>query len=358
MPPIPLPSVGPVRRSRARGPWFALAAALALGASGCEGCAEVEFLDDTAVLESTSWRRGPSMVVARATHAAVEVEGDAIVLGGLGAGDPLHTVERCPLDAPRCEAIGALGGSHAFAAAVALPGDRVLVSPGREAVGFELFDLATGTARPTGAVTENGTLVRLADGRVVVIGAARTWVYQPTDDSWRDGPARRHAARGAAAAALDGGRVLVSGGFCAGCDDTQAELVDVDAGTAVAVAPMPTPRQYHRAVTLADGRVLAVGGARFDAPAADLYDPSLDTWTPAPGTPWSGLYHAATRLADNRVLVSGGDPDLPAVLFDPATDTWAPVPGLTARWHHAAIALPTGRALILGGETGHLDEPE
>lgn len=350
------PSTGSVRWRRALA--LVLLVSLAIATGSCDGCGEIVYLDDSAVFDGGLWHGGPSPRAARATHAAVELAGDALVVGGRGSDGALLTVERCAPSAQACDVVGALLGGHSFADAVALPGGHVLVSPGREAVAFERFELATGTARRTGTVTENGRLVVLADGRVVVIGVTQSWIYEPSDDSWREGPSRRTPSRGAAAAALDGSRVLVSGGFCATCDDTQAEVLDLDAGTAVAVAPMPTPRQYHRAVTLADRRVLVVGGARFDAPAADLYDPSRDTWTSAPGTAWSGLYHATTLLADRRVLVTGGDPDLPAVIFDPSTDTWSSAPGLTARWHHAAVALPDGRALILGGDNGHLDQPE
>src|SRR5215469_15723556 len=75
------------------------------------------------------------------------------------------------------------------------------------------------------------------------------------------------------------------------------------AGTFAAAGEMTTPRYGHRAILLADGRVLIAGGEDLSAAlvSAELYDPSSGIFT---GIPWDGgtpLF----LLPDTRVFVVG-----------------------------------------------------
>jgi N-acetylneuraminic acid mutarotase len=63
--------------------------------------------------------------------------------------------------------------------------------------------------------------------------------------------------------------------------------------------------------TLADGRVLVVGGVGTRGypgarSTAELYDPTTDTWSPTSELAVGRFGQAAVRLADGTVLVVGG----------------------------------------------------
>jgi hypothetical protein len=116
----------------------------------------------------------------------------------------------------------------------------------------------------------------------------------------------------------------------------------------------------HTAVTLADGRVLVVGGRTADGTAVGdgwLYDPLDDGLVLLPdllGTPRFG--HTATRMGD-ELVVAGGTGGAGAVLGDAEIIDLAADPpraGTTVelvrpRTHHRAFRLPTGNLGIIGG---------
>ena len=96
----------------------------------------------------------------------------------------------------------------------------------------------------------------------------------------------------AAATLLTDGTVLVTGGFHAPDPNTiavldTAELFDPRTNQFTAVGPMTSPRAFHQATRLQDGRVLITGGyanAQLTPPlqTAELYDPSTRTFTAPP----------------------------------------------------------------------------
>ena len=133
-------------------------------------------------------------------------------------------------------------------------------------------------------------------------------------------------------------------------------------GTAATAAPLLVARSGHTATTLADGRVLVVGGdgeAGNPPGRAEVYDPETDTWTfTAPYGSERRAGHTATLLDDGRVLVVGGYwaangyGPMPAALYDPVADTWSAVAdGAGSRRHHEAVKLADGRVLVLGGDS-------
>lgn len=151
--------------------------------------------------------------------------------------------------------------------------------------------------------------------------------------------------------ALTGDRVLLSGGYVSSNLSATAEIFDLTTRTSTLVAPMHVARAIHADIAMDDGRVLLVGGrdsAGEQLAAAEIYDPTTDTWTvtATPANRYEGgrLVH----LPDGRVLAlgrsSGGE------IYDPETDTWtlAPLPwsgGVTD-----AVGLADGRVLAV---TGH-----
>lgn len=89
--------------------------------------------------------------------------------------------------------------------------------------------------------------------------------------------------------------------------------------------PTPAGRPARAAATftaLSDGRILSVGG--WDLGVAYDCTPSTE-----------GVYYATSSQAD---------------LYDPATNTWTPVGSMARdRVEHAAVLLPTGQVMIVGG---------
>jgi hypothetical protein len=119
------------------------------------------------------------------------------------------------------------------------------------------------------------------------------------------------------------GRILYSGGAASvettSNSVTAAATIDLTASTPAwqPTAPMHYPRVYHTLTTLADGRVLAVGGE---------------------------------ATSDQRVVASG---TLPSEIWDPATNQWTTIGSIAAArdYHSTAVLLPDGSVLIAGG--GH-----
>jgi hypothetical protein len=160
-----------------------------------------------------------------------------------------------------------------------------------------------------------------------------------------------------AAVSLADGRVLLLGGVG---PLASAELYDPAAGVFTATGSMTRGRVDPTATLLADGRVLvmggssfSVGGSRGDA-SAELYDPRTGTFSATGSMTEPREHETATRLADGRILVVGGDSGdqmlASAELYDPATDTFSSTGSLAlARADSSAFLLQNGQVLIEGG---------
>jgi WD40 repeat protein len=134
-------------------------------------------------------------------------------------------------------------------------------------------------------------------------------------------------------------------------------------GTVVPTGPMMVERDGPRAVSLADGRVLIVGGSNPGSPIAELYDPTTGGFTPTGSLSIERIGFATARLLDGRVLVVGGlgvdesvgfVPLATSELYDPATGTFTKSGSLVLPRNYlykGAITLLDGRVLIAGGES-------
>lgn len=173
-------------------------------------------------------------------------------------------------------------------------------------------------------------------------------------------PLMDHARYDHRAVLLANGKVLLSHGQT-NARDASAELYDPASGTFEATGAPTARRVAHTATRLRDGRVLVVGGADwgngllFAEYSAELYDPAKGTWTRTGDMDTARKYHTATLLSDGKVLVVGGSDKLGrslagAEIYDPATGKWRGLRTMhDGRWGHAAVLLPTGKVLISGG---------
>ena len=192
-------------------------------------------------------------------------------------------------------------------------------------------------------------------------GASKDFV---TTDSMAD------ARLGHTATLLPDGRVLAVGGFDHPFTNKSAELYDPATGTWTATESLPTPIVYHTATLLPDGKVLVVGGTDpFSSQKSSyLYDPASGAWATTGDLANARGRHTATLLNDGRVLVAGGYFAYVGVggpiavdtaeVYDPAAGTWTETGSLAgARQGHAAILLPDGKVLVVGGvNSGYYDE--
>jgi hypothetical protein len=215
------------------------------------------------------------------------------------------------------------------------------------------------------------TAVRLADGRVLIIGGFPTVppgdnnppapapvlpaeIWDPATGSFTTLSSLSPANQGSSATLLRDGRVLIAGGRTRGSSphpqcDTSCRLSGTALDTAVVFDPrtgmttpvgrLNVPRFGHTAILLDDGRVLILGGWTGAVPdlavslpepvaSAELYDPASDTFLPAGSmalpiaVPTPDMQYtfaiAATLLPDGRVLVEDQ-------IFDPATGSFHPL---------------------------------
>ena len=222
----------------------------------------------------------------------------------------------------------------------------------------------------------------LAGGLVDNKTVATAELYDPATDTYQPTGPLAHKRAAQSATRLNDGRVLITGGGKVDSDATNAdtptkiaspEIYDPVTGTFGPAAEMTTPRILHTATLLNDGRVLVTGGVGEPKKkggegkvlaSAELYDPATDTWSPTGDMSTPRGYHTATLLPDGRVLIVGGlsqsdglnktdasDPaPKSAEIYDPATGTFGPTGTLVAdRLGHTATLLPDGHVLLAGG---------
>lgn len=262
-----------------------------------------------------------------------------------------HTHQRRPLRASWRFSDMTMPTRIAAAAVIgvlAVGGAYLLAQPGKPAVGVPG---PTSTPTPTAAASR----------------AATTSRPTPTPTSTPDVPALTGPLGDGrqihTATTLADGRVLVVGGF--GNKDNplaSAVLFDPRKNAFSPTGSLATPRGFQTSTLLADGHVLVTGGGPAawvnDDPylaTAELYDPATGTFSPTGSMTVTRENHTATLLNDGRVLIAGGNDVLDhattaAELYDPETGTFSATGSMgTARGYHTATLLKDGRVLIAGG---------
>lgn len=207
--------------------------------------------------------------------------------------------------------------------------------------------------------------------------AAPTFVADPV--GFGASGALREARALATATRLPDGRVLVVGGEN---DDyamlATAEIYDPVTEKVTAAAPLPEPRAHHTATLLSSGEVLIVGGGQgseISIPTGDgvlasavIYDPAKNAWRATGAMKGARAGHRAASLADGRVLVVGGGDRVgypcaaihpncmiatsigTAEIYDPGSGTFSPTGDLAQpRLAFTLDALPDGRVVATAG---------
>ena len=120
---------------------------------------------------------------------------------------------------------------------------------------------------------------------------------------------------------LPNGKILEAGGNNDPGPSALAEEYDPSTGIFIDTGSMTAPRANYTATLLPDGKALIAGGrtgvsTTFSGQvgtvyfccvaSADLYDPSTRTFTATGNMTTPRNYHTATLLPDGRVLIAGG----------------------------------------------------
>jgi hypothetical protein len=204
-------------------------------------------------------------------------------------------------------------------------------------------------------------VVGLAGAAVLVpivrdeIGAA-----PPSTPGFQPAGSLPEARESVTATTLADGRVLVVGGWDIPASQAVAQLWDPTTGTFSPAGALPDVREGQTATLLPNGSVLVVGGYRYKSEglaSAFLWDPDTMSFSPAGTLAQARRGHAAVRLPDGRVLIVGGDPPgrplASAELWDPATLSFSPAGSLNGIAGSVTAALGAdGNVLVVGDSVG------
>jgi hypothetical protein len=243
-----------------------------------------------------------------------------------------------------------LPSARSHHAAIALDADRILLLGGYESGVTSttvVYSMPSGTTS-TGSmlrprVTPAG--VRLADGRVLVVGGSATSesseLFDPKTLAWTDGPPMARVRKGALFAIVTGDSVLVGGTLT-----PMIERLAVSTMTWSAGADLPfVPSQIAATGDPANAIVLArLGDGVMSAAALRISDAA---WTPIAAPPERFMPESTARIARGLVLWIGGDT---FAVLDPSARRWIYSGKLVASHREGSVsAMVDGRALIAGG---------
>jgi len=339
---------------------------------------------------SETWSETGSLQTPRSFFTAtLLLNGKVLVAGGADAYTNTATAEVYDPAIGTWTGSGDLNESRAHHTATLLPDGRVMVCGGT-ANGFsnpgtrssiELYDPAQGTWTLAGTMSQprvGHTATLLPNGKVLLAGGITNGPPQTPLFSVETFDPLTGASTPAAsmhsprvyhtATLLPNGTVLVAGGITDhsgnlgsnGSATNSAEIYDPTTDTWTLTGALNTPRFAHRAVLMASGQILAVGGASNEndsgLSSTEVFDPTIGPSTGSWNFTGSMLSpreaFTATLLPSGKVLVTGGldAPNNAACeLYDPTTGTWASTGAMNhGRYNHNATLLANGKVLVTG----------
>jgi hypothetical protein len=274
---------------------------------------------------------------------------------------------------------GSMPHSHAGTHVLLVGGGKVLVvgddnlfAPGPPyATQAEIWDPSTDKWSATAgldAPRDSFGAVALVDGKAIVFGGlddnttsySSARIYDPSTGSWTATGSLLQPRTSPAYTRLADGRVLAIGGEdFDGVHSTYlatAEIFNPATGRWTATGSLHAPRSEGQAVTLADGRVLVVGGMNSDSTSAvngEVYDPATGQWTVTGNLAAIRTESSLAALPDGSALVAGGLTTASAERLDPASLTWKSAGKMkSAVGSRIAIVLANGKVLFAGGRGG------
>jgi hypothetical protein len=140
------------------------------------------------------------------------------------------------------------------------------------------------------------------------------------------------------------------------------QTAKAQAGTFTTTGSLNTPRYYHTATLLPNGKVLLAGGysnaVGTPLATAELYTPSTGTFSYTGSLRTGREMHTATPLSNGEVLIAGGitgatssTATFTAELYNPANGQFSYTGNLnTARYNASATLLSNGQVLLTGGD--------
>ena len=271
----------------------------------------------------------PAMAERRVDHTATLLRDGRVLVAGGYNGEYLASLEIFDPATRRFQPAGSLVEGRSGHTATLLTDGRVLFVGGvgrgwTFLASAEVYDPATGRSEPVGSLSvprESHTATLLADGRVLIVGGhagrrqnmevyASAEVFSPSSRRFESAgtlatPRHKHDA-----IRLADGRVLVIGGADRTDRNYYATTEIYDPRTATFNrGPSMANRRYKIAgtsVLLPDGNILVTSGAR----AAELLDITSWTFREVPGRlPDAYRFAAAAPLRGGEVLITGGYSD-------------------------------------------------
>lgn len=254
---------------------------------------------------------------------------------------------------------------------------------GRGTRAVEIFDPATGVwtaGSPPPYELHHFQGVEY-DGRIYLVGAmtgrypteppvSTVMIYDPATDSWSEGPeVPADRRRGGAGVVVHDDVIYVIAGIRNGHTDGHVAWVDAfdpRTGSWQELTDAPRARDHFQAVVI-DGKIYAAGGRRSSAatgqvfeltiPEVDVYDIAGDRWETLPAasnipTPRAGT---AAVVIGGRLLVIGGesgsldDAHAEVEMLDPATGEWTSLAPLQIGRHGTQAIVHDDRIYIAAG---------